>query len=100
MLVRVVKRVDVVVCPAARPGCEVFALHFGNDHIAELGTEAEAVDSVRERVRVLVLEVIFQVVHVQVAVGEGLSGGDVEVSNDLVDLDATLETASFLALCV
>jgi hypothetical protein len=36
----------------------------------------------------------------EVAVGEGLSGGNVEVSDDLVDLDATLQATSLLALLI
>jgi uncharacterized membrane protein len=38
--------------------------------------------------------------NVKIAIGEGLSRGNVEVSNDLVHLDVTLETASLLALLV
>jgi hypothetical protein len=48
----------------------------------------------------LIFEVVFQVVHVHVAVGEGLSGSDMEVSDDLVDSNATLETAALLSLLV
>lgn len=53
-----------------------------------------------EGMRVLVLEVVLEVVHVHVASGERLSGSDVEVSDDLVDSNATLETASLLSLLV
>lgn len=51
-----------------------------------------------ECMRILVLEVVLEVVYVQVSVREGLSRGDVEVADDLVDLDAALKAASLLAL--
>lgn len=54
----------------------------------------------RESMRIFVFEVVFQIMHVHIAVGERLSGSDMEVSNDLVDTDATFETASFLSLLV
>ena len=53
-----------------------------------------------EGMRILVLEVIFKVMYMEIAIGEGLSRGNVEVSNDLVHLDVALETASLLALLV
>jgi len=37
---------------------------------------------------------------VHVAGREGLSRSDVEVTNNLVNLDAALETATLLSLCV
>jgi hypothetical protein len=48
----------------------------------------------------LVLEVVLKIVYVEVAIGERLSWCEVEVSNDLVDTDATLETATLLALSI
>lgn len=53
----VVERVDVVVCPSSRTGVRVLLLHVCDDGVAELGSEAQVVDLVRERVR-LVLEVV------------------------------------------
>jgi hypothetical protein len=58
------------------------------------------VDLVRESVRVLVLEVIFQVVNMHVASGERFSRSNVEVSDHLVDLDATLKTTALLSLSI
>lgn len=53
-----------------------------------------------ESMGVFVLEVVLEIVYVQVAIRVRLSGRNVEVANDLVDLDATLKTASLLALSV
>lgn len=100
MLVGVVKGVDVVVRPSTRARALVLFLHVLNDHIAQLRTEAKLVDCVGESMRVFVLEVVLQVVYVKVAVGERLSGCNVEVSNHFVDADATFETTSFLTLLV
>lgn len=100
MLLGVVKGVDVVIRPATRAGTSVLILYTLNNYIAQLRTESELVDLVRESMRIFVFEVVFQIMHVHVAVGERLSGSDMEVSNDLVDTDATFETASFLALLV
>lgn len=100
VLICPIQRVDVVVCPSARASREVLLCHVLHNDIAQLRTETQVVDLVGKSVRVLVLEVVLEVVHVEVAVREGLSGGDVEVANDLVDLDAALEAASLLALFV
>jgi hypothetical protein len=75
-------------------------LHVRNDHVAELRAEAQLVDLVREGMVVLVLEEVLQVVYVQVAVRERLSGSNVKVAHDLVDADAALETAPFLTLSI
>jgi hypothetical protein len=75
-------------------------LHVSNNGFAQLGAEAQVVNLVGESMGVLILEIVLQIVHMHVAVGEGLSRGNVEVSNDLVDLDATLQTTSLLALFV
>lgn len=53
-----------------------------------------------EGVRVFILEVVLQIVYVEVAIGEGLPGCNVEVTNDLVDANVSLEAASFLALLI
>ena len=55
---------------------------------------------VREAVAVVVLEVVFQVVHVHVAVGKGLARCKVEVSDDLVHADPAFDSAAFHALRV
>jgi hypothetical protein len=41
----------------------------------------------REGVRFVVFEVIVQIVDVEVAIGEGFSGRNVEIANYFVDLD-------------
>lgn len=58
------------------------------------------VDLVGEGVCVLVPEVVLQIVNMEVAVRKGLSRGNVEISNDFVNLDAAFKTAAFLALCI
>lgn len=100
MLFGVVKRIDVVVRPTTRTRAFVLILDILHNDIAQLRAKAKLVDLVRKSMRIFVLEVIFQIMHVQVTVGERLSGCNVEVSNNLVDADAAFETASFLALCV
>lgn len=89
-----------MVCPSARTSREVLLCHVLHDDVAQLRAKTQVVDLVGKGVRVLVLEVVLQVVHVKVAVREGLPGGDVEIANDFVDLDAALETASLLTLFV
>lgn len=78
----------------------MFPLHVLDDHIAELRAKAKLVDPMGKGVRVLILEVVLEIVDVQVAVGEGLSRSNVEVSDDLVDTDTALKTTSFLALLI
>jgi hypothetical protein len=90
----------VVVCPSPWPRIRMLPLHLLDHYIAQLWAKTEMVDLMREGMRVLILEVVLQIVDVQVAVRERLSGGDVEVSYDLIDADTALETASFLALLV
>jgi hypothetical protein len=68
VLICVIKRIDMVVCPSARARIRMFPLHLLDHHIAQLRTKPQLVDLVRERMRVLVLEVVLQIVHVQVAV--------------------------------
>lgn len=99
-LVGVVERVDVVVGPSARPSVLVLLLHVFDHHVAQLGTKANMVDLVCKGMRVLVLEVILEVVYVHVSGRERLSRRDVEVADNLVDSNATLETATFLTLFV
>jgi len=100
LLLGIIERVDVVASPSSRAGVLVLLLHIRNDRVAQLRTEAQVVDLVGERVRVFVLEVVLEVVHVHVASGERLSRRNVEVSNDLVDANAALQTASLLSLLV
>jgi hypothetical protein len=78
----------------------VFLRHLLNNDIAQLRAEAEVVDLVRKGMGVFILEEVLEVVHVQVAVREGLSGCDMKVTNHLIHSDATLKAASFLALLV
>ncbi len=96
LLVCVVQRIDVM----GRPSRLMLSLHICNGNIAKSRAKAEVVDLVREGVRIIIVEIHVQVVHVQVAIGEGLSRSNVEVANDLVDLDIALDTASFFSLCV
>jgi hypothetical protein len=99
-LVRVVERVDVMAGPSARASVLVLLLHVCNDRITQLRPKAQMVDLMRKSMRILILEVVVQVVYVHVAVRERLSGGNVEVTDNLVDPNATLETASLLSLGV
>lgn len=99
LLLGVVEGVDVVVRPATEACIRMFAVHIRNHSIAELRPEAKLVDLVRESVG-LVLEVVLEVVNVHVAVGERLSGRNVEVSDDFVDTDVSLQAASLPALLV
>jgi len=78
----------------------VLPLHVLDNDIAKLGAEAKLVNLVGEGMRVLVFEVVLEIVNVQVAVGERFSRSNVKVTDDLVDADAALKTASFLTLLV
>lgn len=55
---------------------------------------------VGERMTTLVLEIVIQIMNMQVSVRETLSGRNVEIADDLVNTDSTLETASLFALFV
>lgn len=77
----------------------MFLLHIRNHRITQLWSKSEMVDLVCERVR-LILEVVLQVMHMQIAVRERLSRRNVEVSNDLVDANAAFEPTPFFTLLV
>src|ERR1700761_9174420 len=47
-----------------------------------------------------VLEIVFKIVNVNIAVAKRLSRGEVEVSDHFVNPDAAINTAAFLALSV
>lgn len=98
-LLRVIQGVNVVVSPPSRAGIRMLLLHICDDGGAELGAEAQVVDLVGKGVG-LVFEVVLQVVHVHVSVGEGFPGRDVEVADDFVDFDGAFETTAFFALGV
>jgi hypothetical protein len=100
VLIGVVKGVDVVASPSSWAGVLVLLLHVRDDHLAQLWPKAEVVDLMGEGVRVFVLEVVLEIVNVHIAIRKRLSGRDVEVSDDLVNSDATLETAALLSLLV
>lgn len=95
LLVGAVERVAVVVSPG------VGALgHLLGDGVGQLRTEAEGVDDVGEVVLGIVggLPVVLEVVDVHVSVAEGAARSQVEVSNDLVHAEATLNAAALPAL--
>ena len=48
----------------------------------------------------VVLEIVFQIVDMHVAIAEGLPRREVEVSYNFVDADPALDAAAFLPLCV
>jgi len=88
-----------MICPATGSRRPVLLLHVRNHLVAQLRPEAQVVDRVRERVR-LVAEVVVQVVHMEIAVGKGFARRNVEVSNDFVDADGAGKTAALAALLV
>ena len=91
----VVKGVKVVVRPPHRLAAQLL-LHV----LRELGTEAQMVDYVGERVATLhgCVPVVLEVVDVHIAVAEAPARGDVEVSDDLVHAQATLDATAFVPL--
>lgn len=95
LLVSVVEGVAVVVSPGLGP-----LRHLLGDGIGQLGTETEIVDDVGEVVLGVVgrIPVVLEIVDVHVAVAEAAARRKVEVSNDLVDAETTLDAASLLAL--
>jgi hypothetical protein len=68
MLFGIVKRVDVVVRPSTGARALVFPLHVLDNYIAQLRAKAKLVDLVGEGMRILILEVVFEIVDVQVAI--------------------------------
>ena len=97
LLVRVVEGVYVVVRPGHGLGAHLL-VHV----VGQLGPEAKMVDRVGERVAALHrrLPVVLEVVHVHVAVAEAPAGRKVEVANDLVDAQATVDAAALMPLLV
>ena len=100
MLIDTVQWVYMVICPSSWSRSEVLLLHLLNDHVAQLGTKTEVMYRVCKGMSVLILEVVLEIVHVQVAVREGFPWCNMEISNDLVDSNAAFETASFLTLLI
>jgi hypothetical protein len=100
VLIRVVERVDVVVSPTARTTRKVLLLHILDHDVAQLRAKTQMMNGMCESVASLILEEIFQIVHMQVPVRERLSRRNVKVSNDLVDANATLNAATFPTLLV
>lgn len=96
-LLEAVQGVDVVV----GPGQGLCAQLLG-DLLWQLGPEAQLVDGVGEAVAAGDggVPVVLEVVDVHVAVAEAAAGGDVEVADDLVDAQATLDAAALVALLV
>jgi len=99
MLIRPIERIDVVVCPSSRSRSLVVLIHIRNHHIAQLRSESQMVNNMREGMAV-VLDVVVQIMNMQISIRETLSRGNVEVSDNLVDGDGAFESATFFALCV
>jgi hypothetical protein len=95
LLARVVEGVLVVVGPKRALGANL----LGNV-VGQLRSEAERVDIVSEVVRLALrdIPVVLQVVDVHVTAAKASAGSKVEVTNDLVHTQTTLDTASLLAL--
>lgn len=91
----VVERVTVVVRP-----CSGALTHLLGDGVRQLGAEAQRVNGVGEVVLGIGggVPVVLEVVNVHVSVAEATARGKVEVSDDLVDTQVTLDTAALLAL--
>lgn len=63
----------------------------------QLRAETEAMDRVGERVGLRRRKVLIQIMHVHLRRGEALTGGDVEVADDLVDAEVAGDVAAFFA---
>lgn len=70
------------------------------DILRKLWTKSQLVDSVLEGVLNRALPVILEIVNVHVTVAETSARSKMEVSNHLVDTQATLDTAPLLSLLV
>ena len=97
LLVSVVERVQVVLSPR-----QDLLAHLFGQILGQLGPEAQVVDVVGEGMPLLNrrVPVVLEVVHVHVAVAEAATGRDVEVADDLVDAQATLDAAAFMSLFI
>jgi hypothetical protein len=97
ILAGTVKRVLVVVGPGRS-----LAADLASDFVGELRTKAEGVDDVGEVVRLALggVPVVLQIVNVHVAAAEASSRSKVEVANNLVHAQATLNAATFLTLSI
>lgn len=74
-------------------------LHICDHFISKLRAKPQMMDHMGEGVR-LILEVVLQIMHMQIAIREALARGNMEIANDLVHADATFEAAPFLALLI
>ena len=97
LLVSVIQRIDVMTSP--RVG---LPNHLLRNIIWQLGSEAKLMNGMGERVTACnwCIKKVLEVVDVHVAIAETASWSNVEISNDLVDSDSSLNTASFFALLV
>jgi hypothetical protein len=93
LLLVTIQRVQVVV--GERLEVLADAVH---DLKGQLRTESQAVDCVGEVVADIGVPVVLEIVHVHVAAAEAAAGGQVEVSDDLVDTNASLNAAALMAL--
>lgn len=73
-----------------------------DDIVRELWTKSEMMHLVGECVfcSATSSEIVFQVMHMHVAIAERLARGEMEVAHDLVDANTSLNAASFPALLV
>ncbi|KAI6761910.1 hypothetical protein HG531_002463 [Fusarium graminearum] len=95
LLASVVERVLVVVSPE-----RVLVANLAGNVVGELRTEAEGVDDVGEVVGETLghVPVVLKIVNVHVAAAETSSGSEMEVTNDLVYAQASLNTAALATL--
>jgi len=96
-LVSVVERVLVVVGPEC-----VLCADLTGDVVGELRTEAKRVHMVSEVMRMTLrhIPVVLKIVNMHVAAAEASSGGEMEVTNDLVHAQASLNAATLVTLSV
>src|SRR5690242_13113610 len=78
------------------------ATHPLNDSVRKLGSKSKRMDDVGEVVRLALGEipVVFQIVDVHVTIAKAAAGSKMEVSNNLVDLQQTLNAAALFSLLV
>lgn len=79
-----------------------FAAHLLADSFWDLGPKTQMMNDMREDMTAWDwgIEVVVQVVNVHISVTETASGGNVEVTHDLVDSNAAFNSASLFSLRV
>lgn len=97
LLLSIIERIEMVIGPR-----HTLLANSGDNVVWQLRAKSQMVHFVRKGVLDVVgtSPVILEIMNVHITVAEGLSGGEVKISHDLVDADAAFYATAFSALFV